>query len=134
MERATQFSLDIEGEGAAILPRSQGNLVCKGVEAAFKAIGKETPILRYWTKNRIPFAKGLGSSSAAIVSGILAGLALAGFNLQVAGEEELLQIATNIEGPLPPRRQRRPDPRLDRPGVRCAHISVCSPCGAPRHT
>mmetsp|Transcript_70927 Transcript_70927/g.148367 ORF Transcript_70927/g.148367 Transcript_70927/m.148367 type:complete len:370 (+) Transcript_70927:96-1205(+) len=98
VERATVFSIEIEGEGAQVLPKTKGNLVVKGLEAAFKAIGKEPPVLRYWTKNRIPFAKGMGSSSAAIVSGILAGLAIAGFNLQVKGEEELLQIATAIEG------------------------------------
>lgn len=98
VERSTVFGFEIEGEGALFLPRNTSNLVCKGVEAAFKAIKKEVPILRYWTKNRIPFAKGMGSSSAAIVSGILAGLALAGFNLSVKGEEELLQIATEIEG------------------------------------
>jgi len=68
------------------------------VEAAFRAVGQGVPALKYWTRNRIPFAKGLGSSSAAIVSGILAGLALAGYNLQVKGEEELLQIATALEG------------------------------------
>lgn len=98
VERASTFSFEIEGEGSAVLPRDRSNLVVKGVEAAYKAIGKEVPTLRYWTLNRIPFAKGMGSSSAAIVSGILAGLAIAGFNLQVKGEEELLQIATNIEG------------------------------------
>mmetsp|Transcript_46255 Transcript_46255/g.148516 ORF Transcript_46255/g.148516 Transcript_46255/m.148516 type:complete len:374 (-) Transcript_46255:71-1192(-) len=98
VERATVFSLEIEGEGAAVLPRDSTNLVCKGVEAAFKAVGKQVPILRYRTLNRIPFAKGLGSSSAAIVSGILAGLAIADFNFKVKGEEELLQIAAAIEG------------------------------------
>lgn len=98
VERATTFSFEIEGEGASVLPRDRGNLVVRGVEAAYHAMGKEVPPLRYWTLNRIPFAKGLGSSSAAIVSGILAGLAIGGFNLQVKGEEELLQIATQIEG------------------------------------
>jgi len=100
VERAVSFSFEIEGEGADKLPRDKSNLVVRGLEAAYKAIGKENevPVLRYWTKNRIPFAKGMGSSSAAIVSGILAGLAIAGFNLQVKGEEELLQIATAIEG------------------------------------
>eukprot|EP00933_Yihiella_yeosuensis_P049996 TRINITY_DN47766_c0_g1_i1.p1 TRINITY_DN47766_c0_g1~~TRINITY_DN47766_c0_g1_i1.p1 ORF type:complete len:371 (+),score=76.55 TRINITY_DN47766_c0_g1_i1:103-1215(+) len=98
VERSNVFSLEIEGEGSAVLPRDKSNLAVKGVEAAFKAIGQEVPTLRYHTLNRIPFAKGMGSSSAAIVSGILAGLAIAGFNLQVKNEEELLQIATNIEG------------------------------------
>lgn len=98
IERSATFSFEIEGEGASVLPRTRSNLVVQGLEAAYKAIGKEVPTLRYWTLNRIPFAKGMGSSSAAIVSGILAGLALAGFNLQVQGEEELLQIATSLEG------------------------------------
>jgi len=98
VERASSFSIEIEGEGAQMLPRDKSNLVVKGVEAAYKYAEQEVPTLRYLTLNRIPFAKGMGSSSAAIVSGILAGLALAGFNLQVKNEEELLQIATNIEG------------------------------------
>jgi len=98
VEIAATFSFEIQGEGAAILPRDRTNLVCQGVDAAFKAIGKKVPTLRYITINRIPFAKGLGSSSAAIVSGILVGLAVAGFKLQVQGEEELLQIATGLEG------------------------------------
>lgn len=98
VERSCTFSFEIQGEGANVLPRNNTNLVCRGLEAAFKFIGIEVPVLRYWTRNRIPFAKGLGSSSAAIVSGILAGMALAGFDLQVKGQEELLQIATEIEG------------------------------------
>mmetsp|Transcript_69224 Transcript_69224/g.111608 ORF Transcript_69224/g.111608 Transcript_69224/m.111608 type:complete len:370 (+) Transcript_69224:82-1191(+) len=98
VERSSFFAFEIEGEGSAILPRDVSNLVVKGVEAAYAAIGQQVPTLHYRTLNRIPFAKGMGSSSAAIVSGILAGLALAGFNLQVKHEEELLQIATNIEG------------------------------------
>lgn len=98
VERAAAFSLEIEGEGAAVLPRNDSNLVCKGVDAAFRAVGQDVPSLKYWTRNRIPFAKGLGSSSAAIVSGMLAGLALAGYEMQVKGQEELLQIATALEG------------------------------------
>jgi hypothetical protein len=43
---------------------------------------------------RIPFARGLGSSSAAIVGGIVAGLVLAGKELTVWGAEELLQIVS----------------------------------------
>eukprot|EP00435_Cladocopium_sp_Y103_P010715 s3439_g2.t2 len=50
--------------GARQLPRDKSNLVVKGVEAAYKYIEQEVPVLRYWTLNRIPFAKGMGSSSA----------------------------------------------------------------------
>lgn len=48
--------------------------------------------------NRIPYARGLGSSSAAIVGGIIAGLMLSGHRLSCWGAEELLQIACDIEG------------------------------------
>lgn len=56
------------------------------------------PTLSYHLKNTIPCSRGLGSSSAAIVSGLIAGLALSGHELAVEGTEELLQLASNIEG------------------------------------
>ncbi|CAE7784255.1 thrB [Symbiodinium sp. CCMP2592] len=64
VERAPHFAMEIEGEGAHLLPRDKSNLVVKGVEAAYKFIDQEVPTLRYYTLNRIPFAKGMGSSSA----------------------------------------------------------------------
>jgi homoserine kinase len=56
------------------------------------------PILKYHVVSRIPYARGLGSSSAAIVAGIVAGLVLAGHRLPCWGSEALLQIAASIEG------------------------------------
>jgi homoserine kinase len=55
------------------------------------------PTLRYKVVSRIPFARGLGSSSAGIVAGIIAGLVLAGHRLPCWGSEALLQIAAGIE-------------------------------------
>uniref|UniRef100_A0A6T2GMA6 Homoserine kinase n=1 Tax=Eutreptiella gymnastica TaxID=73025 RepID=A0A6T2GMA6_9EUGL len=98
VERAPRFEILIEGEGEAVLPRDESNLVCKGVQVAFDAAGVKVPPLRYIMKNAVPFARGLGSSSAAIVSGIVAGLILCGHELPVEGEEALLQLAAEIEG------------------------------------
>jgi hypothetical protein len=42
--------------------------------------------------------RGLGSSSAAIVAGLISGLVLAGHQLPCWGKEELLQLAASIEG------------------------------------
>eukprot|EP00002_Diphylleia_rotans_P013313 TRINITY_DN2598_c0_g2_i1.p1 TRINITY_DN2598_c0_g2~~TRINITY_DN2598_c0_g2_i1.p1 ORF type:complete len:355 (+),score=92.15 TRINITY_DN2598_c0_g2_i1:71-1066(+) len=98
VSRAESFSIIIEGEGHDFLPTSEDNLVVTGLKAAFKAAGKEVPPLKYECKNEIPFSRGMGSSSAAIVSGIVAGLVLAGHELPVSGLEELLQIAAAIEG------------------------------------
>eukprot|EP00035_Acanthoeca_spectabilis_P018619 m.397706 g.397706 ORF g.397706 m.397706 type:complete len:386 (+) comp16773_c2_seq24:25-1182(+) len=109
------FVLEAVGDGADTLPcgpESKKNLVYDGVLAAFKAAGVAPdciPALRCKCDLRIPFARGLGSSSAAIVGGIIAGLAIAGHELRVWGQgvdgltvdkggEELLQLAAEIEG------------------------------------
>ncbi|KAF4316936.1 hypothetical protein BBO99_00004630 [Phytophthora kernoviae] len=94
-----RVTLTNEGEGAVELPTDDSNLVVVGIKAAFKAAGEELPRhIKVHCKNRIPFARGLGSSSAGIVGGIIAGLALAGMRLPVHGREELLQLASEIEG------------------------------------
>jgi len=99
LTRADKFSITCEGDGAEHMPRDDSNLVVQGVKRAFQAAGiEEVPPLHYHLVQRIPFARGLGSSSAAIVSGVLAGLALVGHKLDCRGKEELLQIATDIEG------------------------------------
>ncbi|OQR80987.1 homoserine kinase [Achlya hypogyna] len=98
VERADEFSFVNEGEGSDVLPTDETNLVVVGLKAAFKAAGQEMPTLRILCRNRIPFARGLGSSSAGIVAGIIAGLVIAGHELSVYGKEELLQIAAGIEG------------------------------------
>ncbi len=98
LERADTFSISIEGEGADDIPLDDTNLVVIGVKAGFKAAGKPVPTLKYTLKQQIPHGRGLGSSSAAIVAGILGGLVIAGHKLDVQGREELLQIATAIEG------------------------------------
>ncbi|RLN89368.1 hypothetical protein BBJ28_00012945 [Nothophytophthora sp. Chile5] len=96
-----RITLTNEGEGATELPTDESNLVIVGIKAAFKAAGEELPRhIKVHCKNRIPFARGLGSSSAGIVGGIIAGLALSGMRLPVHGREELLQLvrASEIEG------------------------------------
>ncbi|KAF0774404.1 hypothetical protein AaE_001896 [Aphanomyces astaci] len=98
VERADAFSLTNEGEGSDVLPTDETNLVVVGLKAAFNAAGQDLPLLRIHCRNRIPFARGLGSSSAGIVAGIIAGLVIAGHELSVLGKEELLQLAANIEG------------------------------------
>eukprot|EP00906_Rhabdomonas_costata_P036260 RCo050906 len=98
IERSEKFMIEIHGEGADSLPRDETNLVVTGVKAAFKAAGKHVPPLRYILRNSIPSSSGLGSSSAAIVSGLVAGLVLSGHEMPVSGEESVLQLAAAIEG------------------------------------
>ena len=98
VETSDKFQITAEGEGAKDMPFDESNLVCLGVRAAYEAAGKPVPTLKYHLKNRIPYARGLGSSSAAIVAGLIAGLVLAGHQLPAWGKEELLNLACKIEG------------------------------------
>mmetsp|Transcript_28474 Transcript_28474/g.34789 ORF Transcript_28474/g.34789 Transcript_28474/m.34789 type:complete len:268 (+) Transcript_28474:254-1057(+) len=98
VERSSKFEIIAEGEGADDLPLDETNLVVVGLKSAFGAAGKPVPPLKYHMINKIPHGRGLGSSSAAIVAGILAGLALTGHRLEVQGKEGVLQLATEIEG------------------------------------
>mmetsp|Transcript_3017 Transcript_3017/g.5135 ORF Transcript_3017/g.5135 Transcript_3017/m.5135 type:complete len:454 (-) Transcript_3017:179-1540(-) len=98
VERSDVFSITCEGEGESDMPRDSTNLVCFGVAAAFEKAGKPLPVLKYHLVNRIPYARGLGSSSAAIVGGLVAGLVLAGHQVKAWGAEDLLNMAADIEG------------------------------------
>mmetsp|Transcript_16017 Transcript_16017/g.37793 ORF Transcript_16017/g.37793 Transcript_16017/m.37793 type:complete len:440 (+) Transcript_16017:172-1491(+) len=98
VERSDKFEITGEGEGAEKMPTDKSNFLVVGCKAAFDAANKEMPTLKYHVVSRIPFARGLGSSSAAIVAGIIAGLVLAGHRLPCWGSEALLQIACGIEG------------------------------------
>ena len=98
VSRADKFEITAEGEGAAEMPKDPSNLLVTGVKAAYETAKKPMPPLKYHVVSRIPYARGLGSSSAAIVAGIIAGLVLAGHRLPVWGSESLLQIAATIEG------------------------------------
>lgn len=98
VERSDTFSFDVEGEGANSLPRDGTNLVIRGLEKAYSICQKPVPVLSYKCKNRIPAARGLGSSSAAIVSGILAGLALEKHTVDWNTATDLLNMATDLEG------------------------------------
>lgn len=98
VERAEKFEIIASGDGADQMPLDETNLMVIGAKAAFGAAAKTMPPLKYTVVNNIPYARGLGSSSAAIVAGTIAGLILAGHTLPCWGSESLLQIAASIEG------------------------------------
>ena len=87
--------VSIEGEGEDELPRDESNVVVVGIHSALRALGKSVPELAVRCENRIPLSRGLGSSSAATVAGLLAGLAMAGRDLD---QRLLFDLAADIEG------------------------------------
>jgi len=98
VERSDKFEMVVSGEGKEDLPLNQSNLVCKSLAKVFELAGKEVPPLKYTCQQNIPHSRGMGSSSAAIVSGTLAGILLSGHQLRGSGAEEFLQITSEIEG------------------------------------
>jgi len=90
------LELDVCGQGAGSVPRDETHLVVRAVRHTFDALGVAQPGLRISCHNLLPHARGLGSSSAAIVAGILlADGLLGGNNLSKAAA---LELATEIEG------------------------------------
>jgi homoserine kinase len=92
------IELIVEGEGADELRGDGDNRFVRGLEAALQLARGELPDRIGWLitmTNRIPLARGLGSSAAASVGGIVAANALAGEALALP---EMLRLATEIEG------------------------------------
>ena len=97
--RADKFSMTIEGEGADRIKPSPDNLIVKCVEKGLAAVGQPMVPLHFECQNSVPPTRGMGSSSAALVSGLAAGLALGGKDLSTpATKKLLLQLAADEEG------------------------------------
>lgn len=94
LERGRE-GITITGEGADRLRRDRGNLVFRAVATFYERTALDMPQLALTCHNAIPLSRGLGSSSAAIVGGLVAANALCGTPL---GNDELLKLATEMEG------------------------------------
>ncbi|MBW8752461.1 MAG: homoserine kinase, partial [Propionibacteriales bacterium] len=90
--------VEIEGEGADSLPRDDTHLVVRAMSAAFAAAGVSPGGLRLSCENLIPQARGLGSSSAAIVGGLALARALLDDGASLLPDSVLLALANQLEG------------------------------------
>jgi len=90
--------VDVAGEGAESLPRTNRHLVVKSMRAAFAALGGQPRGLDVICANRIPQSRGLGSSAAAIVAGIVAARALVLGGLERLDDLAAFRLAAQIEG------------------------------------
>lgn len=89
------LNVRIEGEGAENLRWGEENRVLRAVRAAFQDAEQRLPGLSIELDNHIPLGRGLGSSAAATVGGLVAGNALCGDAIPT---ERLLRLATQLEG------------------------------------
>ncbi|HEV2282808.1 MAG TPA: homoserine kinase [bacterium] len=98
LEAAAEPRIEIEGEGAASLPRDPSHLAYRAALAVVEARttrGAAPRAFHLRQHNRIPPARGLGSSAAAIVGGAAAANALLGGPLDT---QALIDLAARLEG------------------------------------
>jgi homoserine kinase len=92
------LSVEVSGEGADTARLGERHLVVRAMRAAFARLGGQPPGLALRCVNTIPHGRGLGSSAAAIVSGVLAAQALAGESASPLSGPDVLRLATELEG------------------------------------
>lgn len=95
LEESDRVAVSIEGEGAAHLDTGPGNVVVRAVRMTFAAAGCAFRGARIHCVNRIPLRRGLGSSAAAWVSGLVGANALLGDPIE---RDALLGLAGRAEG------------------------------------
>ena len=86
------------GCGAGEVPTDERHLVVRAMRAAFDRLAGQPPGLRISCRNAIPHGRGLGSSAAAIVSGIALARALTEDGEAMLDERAALELATELEG------------------------------------
>jgi homoserine kinase len=92
------LAVDVAGMGAASVARNARNLVVRAMYAAFKQLGGLPRGLEVVCANRIPHGRGLGSSAAAIVGGIVAARALVAGGTERMDDDAVIALATQMEG------------------------------------
>jgi homoserine kinase len=94
------FVAEVAGEGAGTVPLDESHLILRSALHGLADLGHTAPGLRLRCHGTIPHGRGLGSSSAAIVAGLLGSAALADGAWEESAETRrwTLQHAATIEG------------------------------------
>ena len=92
-----EITVEVHGEGAGEVPTDGSNLVAKTIAYVFDRYKQPLPGLKLIAHNVIPHGRGMGSSGAAVVSGIMAAKGLLEGIVEISSNE-LLDIATELEG------------------------------------
>lgn len=92
------LEVTVDGVGDGDVPLDENHLVIRAMYAAFDLLGVKPAGLRLHCRNTIPHGRGLGSSSAAIVGGIVLARAMATGGIDRLDDQTLYQLATDLEG------------------------------------
>jgi homoserine kinase len=94
-EENDKLEFHLKGTYTANIPTDQNNLLWKTACTLWKQIGLKPKPLKLTCESYVPPARGLGSSSTAVVAGLMIANAVAGYPMD---RYDLLKIATEIEG------------------------------------
>lgn len=89
------LEVEVTGEGAGMVPLDSSHLVVKAIEDGLRAGGAGVTGLRVLCENSIPHSRGLGSSAAAAVGGLVAANGLMDRALT---DDQLVHLASEFEG------------------------------------
>ncbi|MBI5160982.1 MAG: homoserine kinase [Micrococcales bacterium] len=93
----TGAHVEVIGVGAGEVPSDASNLVVRSIAHVFERVGETMPGLDIVARNAIPHGRGMGSSGAAIVAGVMAAKGLLEHAVDLSGVT-LLRLATELEG------------------------------------
>jgi homoserine kinase len=94
---SAEVVVDVEGEGAGEVPSGEDHLVVRALRRALDHVGAPQTGLHLTCRNRVPHGRGLGSSAAAVVAGLLAARALVA-EPEALDDDVVLRLATELEG------------------------------------
>src|SRR3954454_18524740 len=89
--------VEVTGEGAGQVPDDEQHLVISSLRAALDHVGAPQTGLHLVCHNRIPHGRGLGSSAAAVVAGIIAARGLIA-EPEALSDDVVIDLAAGIEG------------------------------------
>ena len=102
---SAEVTVEVTGEGAEDVPGGEDHLVVRAIRAALDHVGAPQVGLHLTCRNAIPHGRGMGSSAAAVVAGILAARGLVA-DPDALDDEVALGLATALEAtpttPHPP--------------------------------
>jgi len=90
--------VEVDGAGSGDVPLDEAHLVVRSMRAAFELLGEQPPGLRLSCRNVVPHARGLGSSSAAIVGGVVLARALVAGGELLLDDDAAFRLTAELEG------------------------------------
>lgn len=95
IEKSDAFQVIVPKSDEDKIPCDDTNLIVSSMEKAFNLADVKMPTLKITQRNNIPMTRGLGSSAACIVGGILAANSLMEGKLS---DDEMYELATKLDG------------------------------------